>query len=862
MKNSSKTKQALIEELASLKERIAELEQFESERKQAEEMLQGQLHFLQQLLDAIPIPIFYKDRQGMFRGCNMAYENFVGMTKEQVVGKTVFEIAPQDLADIYCRADDVLFTQRGTQVYETSFLHADGNRRDIIFNKATYVGTNGCAAGLVGAILDITDRKRAEEALKEREEKYRNLFNNAEVGIFRSKLDGSEVMEVNNRFLEIVGMTREETIGKPSVNLWADPKERAEMVELLVANGSVHVFEYRMLNKRQGDVRNCLTSLRLYRKEGILEGSILDITERKKAEAALRDTETRYRLLFEHSPDGIVIIDPVKARPLEFNETAYRQLGYSREEFASLSISDFDADETPEDTREHIAKITHEGRGDFETRHRTKHGEIKNIHVTAQITEILGDSVYHCIWRDITDRKRAEEALRKSEEKFRKAFYTSPDSVNINRLEDGLYISINPGFTRIMGYTEEDIIGKTSIEYNIWDNREDRQRLVAGLRKDGEVTNLEAVFRTKGGDIRYGLMSASVIDLNGVPHILSITRDITERRQAERALIDSEKHYRSLFENMLNGFAYCRMLFDGDRPLDFIYLSVNNAFETLTGLKNVVGKKASEAIPGIRESDMELFEIYGRVALTGKPKQFERYVKALKMWFSVSVYSPEKEHFVAIFEVITERKQVQKQLEDTLESLRKAVGTTIQVMVSAVETRDPYTSGHQVRSANLARAIAMEMSLSQDKIDAIRMAGSIHDIGKLSIPAEILSKPSKLSDIEFSLIKEHAQKGYEMLKDVESPWPLAEIVYQHHERMDGSGYPRNLKGEEILIEARILSVADVVEAMASHRPYRPALGIDVALEEIARGKGVTYDPEATDACLRLFRDKGFQLARA
>jgi putative nucleotidyltransferase with HDIG domain len=180
-------------------------------------------------------------------------------------------------------------------------------------------------------------------------------------------------------------------------------------------------------------------------------------------------------------------------------------------------------------------------------------------------------------------------------------------------------------------------------------------------------------------------------------------------------------------------------------------------------------------------------------------------------------------------------------------------------MASAVETRDPYTAGHQIRSANLARTIATEMGLPHEKIEGIRVAGSIHDIGKLSIPAEILSKPTKLSEIEFSLIKEHARKGYEILKNVESPWPLAEIVYQHHERMDGSGYPRNLKGEEILIEARILTVADVVEAMASHRPYRPGLGIDAALNEIEKNRGIFYDKAVADACLRLFREKGIKL---
>jgi len=181
-------------------------------------------------------------------------------------------------------------------------------------------------------------------------------------------------------------------------------------------------------------------------------------------------------------------------------------------------------------------------------------------------------------------------------------------------------------------------------------------------------------------------------------------------------------------------------------------------------------------------------------------------------------------------------------------------------MVSAVEARDPYTAGHQTRSADLARAIATEMGLPSEKIEGIRVAGSIHDIGKLSIPAEILSKPTKLSELEFSLIKEHARRGFEILKDVESPWPLAEIVDQHHERMDGSGYPRNLKGDAILIEARIIAVADVVESMASHRPYRPALGLDAALEELEKNRGTLYDEAVVDACLRLFREKGYRFA--
>ncbi|MFA5182065.1 MAG: HD domain-containing phosphohydrolase [Syntrophales bacterium] len=216
---------------------------------------------------------------------------------------------------------------------------------------------------------------------------------------------------------------------------------------------------------------------------------------------------------------------------------------------------------------------------------------------------------------------------------------------------------------------------------------------------------------------------------------------------------------------------------------------------------------------------------------------------------------------ISVARDITDRKQAEKELKETLDSLRKAVGTTIQVMVSAVEARDPYTAGHQLRVANLSCTIATEIGLSQERVDGIHMAGIIHDIGKMSVPAEILSKPTRLSEIEFSLIKEHARRGYEIVKNIESSWPLAETVYQHHERMDGSGYPRNLKGEEIIMEARILAVADVVESMASHRPYRPALGIDAALKEIEKNSGTFYDKTVADACLKLFREKGFKLEK-
>ena len=209
---------------------------------------------------------------------------------------------------------------------------------------------------------------------------------------------------------------------------------------------------------------------------------------------------------------------------------------------------------------------------------------------------------------------------------------------------------------------------------------------------------------------------------------------------------------------------------------------------------------------------------------------------------------------------LTNRREEEENLNRTLMNLRRAMRGTLEALTLAVETKDPYTSGHQRRVADLARTIAMEMGLPDAELDGIRMAAFLHDIGKISLPAEILSKASRLSEVEFSLIKTHPQNGYDILKEIEFPWPVARMVWQHHERLDGSGYPLGLSGEDILLEARIIAVADVVEAMASDRSYRPMPGLEKALEEIGAQKGVLYDPAVVDACLRIFREKDFRLA--
>lgn len=330
------------------------------------------------------------------------------------------------------------------------------------------------------------------------------------------------------------------------------------------------------------------------------------------------------------------------------------------------------------------------------------------------------------------------------------------------------------------------------------------------------------------------------------------------------ALQESEAQFHILSDNLPGGIVYQIDFGEDGQQRRFRYISA--------GVERLHGVKVVEALS-------DATTIYGQVVEEDRHLLAEREASALANMtpFSVEVRirsvsgeirwvllasSPRRlsdNHLVwdGIEIDITSRKLAEEDSKQTLERLHKSLGGTIQAMAMMVETRDPYTAGHQKKVSNLARVIAQEMGLSKDMIDKIRMAGVIHDIGKLSVPAEILSKPTKLTDIEFSLIKVHPKSGYDILKDIDLPYPIAEIVYQHHERLDGSGYPQGLKDGQILIGSCILAVADTVEAMASHRPYRPGKGIDAAFEEIEKNKGIFYDAKVVDTCIRVFREKAF-----
>jgi len=326
-----------------------------------------------------------------------------------------------------------------------------------------------------------------------------------------------------------------------------------------------------------------------------------------------------------------------------------------------------------------------------------------------------------------------------------------------------------------------------------------------------------------------------------------------ERKQKDEEMRHMNIFLDSVIENIPN------MLFLKDAK-DLRFVRFNRAGEDLIGYSrnDLLGKSDYDFFPKVQADfftakDRDVLRGNDVVDIPEEPLQTRNKGERILHTKKVPILGAngEPEYLLGISEDITELKQRE-------ETLRKSISGVIQAMALTVETRDPYTSGHQVRVAKLATMIARELNISQDQLEGIKMAAAIHDIGKMSVPAEILSKPSRLSDIEYELVKIHPEAGYNIVKDIEFPWPIADMIVQHHERINGSGYPKGLKGEEILIETRILSVADVVEAIASHRPYRPAYGPDVALKEISDMKGILYDTAVVDACLRAFNEKGFK----
>jgi len=554
---------------------------------------------------------------------------------------------------------------------------------------------------------------------------------------------------------------------------------------------------------------------------------------------------------------------------IDVNQSFSRWTGYSREEVLGTSALDLQIWVNPED-RDNITgelRLAGEVNG-AEVLMRTKNGNIRNVLFSARYIDIDQRRYLLTLAQDITEMKRAQETTRISEENFRRSLDNSPLGVRIVTVE-GRTNYANRVLLDMFGCKNLEELQKTAAKnlytpasYEEYLTRKEKRQRGEDLPSEYEVEIVR-----KDGKIRHFEVFRKEILWNGETQIQMLYNDITGRKKAEELLKQSEAKYRLLADHMKDE------VWLTDLDLNWQYISPS--LEKLSGYSLEEFKSSPMHILMTEKSFNETREIFSKelpkaleapsTYVFDRLLEIESICKDGRMIWNEVTFSlirdenGKPEYILFEGRDISERKQAEAKLQQTLESLKKAVGITIQVLMTVLESRDPYTAGHQTRSANLACAIAAEMGLPEDKIEGIHMAGSIHDIGKLSIPSEILAKPTRLTDIEYSIVKEHSKSGYEMLKNVESPWPLADIVCQHHERINGSGYPNNMKKDDILIEARIMAVADVVEAMASHRPYRASLGLESALKEIEKNRGILFDEEVVDACLRLFREKGYKL---
>ncbi len=420
---------------------------------------------------------------------------------------------------------------------------------------------------------------------------------------------------------------------------------------------------------------------------------------------------------------------------------------------------------------------------------------------------------------------------------------------------DGIYIIslggieyVNPAFEALVDRPAEEICSR-GFDFMELVHPEDRA-LVA--RAKGPLYEYRLV--DGDGGVRFVEANASALP-GGDGRTLIILRETTARRRAEEALRESEEKYRQVVERATDGIAIVqdsRFKYINPRAAQLGGFSLEELMDT--PFSRYLATEDLAFLESTYSRDPDDAEASAIFEATVKRK--DGTLISVELNSGPITYGGKRANLIILRDV-SDRRRTEDELGRTLEQLRKAMGATIQAMSLTIETRDPYTAGHQKRVSDLARAIATEMKLSAEEIDAIRMAASIHDLGKISIPAEILSKPGRISEYEYRLIQNHPQIGYEILRTIEFPWPIAEIVLQHHERMNGSGYPNGLRGDDISLIARILAVADVVEAMVSHRPYRSALTLGEAIHEITKNRGTLYDPDAVDACKRLFIEGRF-----
>jgi PAS domain S-box-containing protein/putative nucleotidyltransferase with HDIG domain len=598
--------------------------------------------------------------------------------------------------------------------------------------------------------------------------------------------------------------------------------------------------------------------------------TLVDITASKDAEAALRHSEERYRRIYEEGPLGMSTAGE-DFRFLTANRAFSQMLGYSVEELSLLTFMDITHPDHIAGDKASILALLRDEIPVYRTEKRYVHKDGRVVWGALTVTAIRdkdGRFLYFlAMIVDITQERQAEESLRESERRYRSLADSLPTAVYEADLA-GRLTYVNRAAFEWFGYSiEDDVEGRGALDMLV---EADRLRAGGNFRRilsDGSASSGEYTALRKDGSTFPVMVTSSPITHDGRPDGLrGILVDISERKRAENELTKSSNLLRAVVDSTPDWIFV--------KDTDHRYVMVNKSYARALNLEplDLIGREdmefwpkelclddPSRGIKGWHSDDLAVLSgatIHNpdntAVLADGTARDFDT--------FKIPLQGPSGEVYgvLGYSRDVTERKKYEETMRKSLERAEKVLRSTVQALETVIEYRDPYTAGHQEKVTTLACALAEEIGLSSEKVDNIRFGGLLHDLGKIYVPAEILSKPGKLTEFEFGILKTHPQVGYDILKNIDFPIEVTAMVAQHHERIDGSGYPRGLKGDEICIEAKCLAVADVVEAMSSHRPYRPALGIDAALDEIAKKKGIYYDEAVAEACLWLFKQKGFR----
>jgi PAS domain S-box-containing protein/putative nucleotidyltransferase with HDIG domain len=832
-----------------------------TERKQVE----NELRKFKEISDKASYGITIVDLEGNVSYVNTSFAKMHGYTPNELIGKhlSIFHTEKQ-MANVKGLIEQL--NREGNYVAEEVWHKRKDNSEFPTLMTGTLIkDANGTPLFMAGTAIDITEHKRAEEALRESETRFRTLFEGIPDSILVHDDEG-KILHVNEIGAQRLEWSPKDLVGR-NLREIVTPENAVSIADHIRETHKVGWcrFETTYVSRSGWQIMAEVNerAIKFGEVKAILSVAH-DITERKQVEEALRTSEAQLSNAMEIAKLGYWEYD-VAEDIFTFNDhfyeifrtTAEKVGGYkmSSEQYAKQFIHPDDISVVGIEIRKAIETTDQNFSRQLDHRIIYADGEIGYIAVRFFIVkDSHGRTVKtYGANQDITERKKAEEALKQSEASYHDLFNLISDAVYVIDQESGRVLDVNEAACKMYGYTREEWLKmkNTDVSTEPAETQKATKKTPEAIpiryhkKKDGSVFPLE--------------MTLNTFDLKGRKTIIATARDITERKQMEEELRQTEERFRRVVETMKVGLG----AIDENGVLTYVneYLAkmLGYSMDEMIGRSTLdfyfdeESSKAQKEIFAKRMTGMQDSTPY---EVTWRKKDGEKVY---------SILSPTP-HFdadgrytgsFAIHTDITGRKQTEEALQRSYEQLRETLMTTVSALTSMVEMKDRYTAGHQPRVAQLACAIAEEMKQSREQIEGIRIAGLLHDIGKIMIPAEILSKPGPLTDIQYDMVKMHPQAGYDIVKGIKFPWPVAQIVLQHHERMDGSGYPQGLSGEEIILEARILGVANVVEAMTAHRPHRAAHDIKEALREISQHKGVFYDPDVVNACLKLFTKKQF-----